>query len=376
MSARAEAAKRRARLASHRLTARADTIADAARWMLAVQAQEFWGGRWALALRTRGAERHRTPGLSAVDRAFDDGTLVRAWTQRGTIHIVPAEDVEWMLGLTADRQLAQAAGRHRQLGIDDEAVRAAENAVRIALRGGARLTRAELFAVFESAGESAAGQRGVHLLQSLVLRRVIALGPTIDRGPGLPRREQYVVLAEDWLPSAPAPADPLAEFFVRYAEGHGPASAEDFAWWSGLALGQARRARDAAQGDPRIVEIGDGEYSSAAPTAATRASGVIALPSFDEYYISYADRGLVASEAARSAIGPGVNGMVRPTLIAAGSAAGAAAGRAVGTWTHSLAVGRHSEHPVGALFDTSEEGGVDEEAVAVALADYRSFLDR
>ena len=76
------------RLRSHRLTALARSVVDAARRMLAVQAQEFRAGRWALAARTTGA-----PTLRGVDRLFNRGTLVRAWTQRGTLHVIPADDL-------------------------------------------------------------------------------------------------------------------------------------------------------------------------------------------------------------------------------------------------------------------------------------------
>src|SRR5690606_36837851 len=47
-------ALRAQRLRSHRLSAPAASVADAAAHLLATQAQEFWGGRWALALRSRG----------------------------------------------------------------------------------------------------------------------------------------------------------------------------------------------------------------------------------------------------------------------------------------------------------------------------------
>ncbi len=94
------------RLRSHRLTAPAVSPGAAASHMLAVQSQDFTAGRWALATRTRGE-----PGLRDVDRAFDRGEIVRAWTMRGTLHTVPARDLRWVLSITAARQRQQAAGR-------------------------------------------------------------------------------------------------------------------------------------------------------------------------------------------------------------------------------------------------------------------------
>ncbi|MGO2745459.1 DNA glycosylase AlkZ-like family protein, partial [Microbacterium sp.] len=135
------------RLRSHRLTAQAPSVADAARHMLAVQAQEFWAGRWALAARTTGA-----PTLRAVDRLFNRGVLVRAWTQRGTLHIIPAEDLAWVLSVTGERQVRMEAPRYRELGLGPGELATVERVLTGALRGGNALTRAELFALLDGAG--------------------------------------------------------------------------------------------------------------------------------------------------------------------------------------------------------------------------------
>ena len=42
----------------------------------------------------------------------------------------------------------------------------------------------------------------------------------VARGDGAPTRQQYLVLADEWITASTAPADPPAEFFVRYIEGH------------------------------------------------------------------------------------------------------------------------------------------------------------
>lgn len=348
------------RLTSHRLSAPARSIADAAAHMLAVQAQEFWGGRWALAVRTTG-----TVTLRDVDAAFDRGELVRSWTQRGTIHALPARDLGWMLSVTGARQRQQAAGVHRREGIDDAEAARAEVIARAALAGGGRLERAELFAALDAGGVSTAGQRGYHLLTVLAIRGVVCLGPVVPRASG-PTREQYVVLVDDWVTDAATPADPLAELFARYIDGHAPASARDFAWWSGLALGVARAAAEAA-GDRVRVVAADAEpvYASSAPRPrrSPHAPGVIALPPFEEYYISYTDRTAACDPAFLDVIGPAKNGIVRPVLLARG--------HIVGVWSHSLAVGRHTRHPVPELL---ARGTASEAEVTAALARYRDFV--
>lgn len=349
-------ALRSERLRSHRLTAPARSVADAARHMLAVQAQEFWAGRWALAARTTGS-----PTLDAVDRLFDRGVLVRAWTQRGTLHIVPAEDLAWVLSVTAERQLRMAAPRYRELGLGEAELATAEHAVVSALRGGNGLARAELFAVLLAAGIDPGGQRGAHAVQHLALRGMICQGPVVHRG-GAVSREQLFVLTDEHIGQAPVPADPAAEMFIRYIIGHGPATAEDYAWWAGLTLGHARAAAAASGGDARIREADAGCYvASLRPRRRVSAPSVLALGSFEEFYISYADRSPVAPPEALAAVGPGKNGMVRPILLDDGEV--------VGSWRQSTAVGRHTEAPTVELLRD-----VDEDRLACALARYSAFV--
>lgn len=308
------------RLRSHRLSAPTRTVTDAAHHMLAVQSQDFTAGRWALAARTRGAVR-----LRDVDRAFDRGDLVRAWTMRGTLHTVPARDLGWMLEVTAARQRQQAGSRHRQLGIDDDMVATAVRALTPQLRDGGR-TRAEVFEILEGVGIDPTGQRGIHLLFTLTIDGLICQGPVAAR-TGI-TRDQRFVLVEEHIREHTRPADPLAELCVRYIDGHGPAGVADFAWWSGLTLGQSREAVERAAG--RVDEVDAGLFVSLhRPRRATGAATVHALPAFDEYYISYADRTTVCAPEHLAIVGPGKNGMVRATIVDQG--------RVIGCWTHASA---------------------------------------
>ncbi|QAY58869.1 winged helix DNA-binding domain-containing protein [Microbacterium protaetiae] len=349
-------ALRSERLRSHRLDAPAATVQRAAGHMLAVQAQDFWGGRWALASRTRGE-----PRLSQVDAVFDDGSLVRSWTMRGTLHLIPAADLPWVLSVTGERQWRQAASLRRTLGLDDATVARAETLLRAGLRGGGRLTRTEALDMLTAGGIDPGAGRGLQLLFALSVRGVLVQGPVVTRTEGL-TRDQYLVLAEEWVRDAATPADPVGEMFVRYIIGHGPASAGDFAWWAGLPLTAARAA--AARAVERVREVEDGVFAaSAPPRREPHVPTVRVLPSYEEYVIAYADRSVAADDAALAVVTTGGNGMVRPVILAEGEVAG--------IWNHSRAVGRHNEMPVPELFDGYE---VDEDALAAALDRYSRFI--
>lgn len=350
------------RLRSHRLVTPAASLVDAARWMAATQAQDFWAGRFALALRTAD---HRGAAVTRqdVDAAFDRGELIRSWTMRGTLHIVDPADLPLFLAATGDRMRRAVAPRHRELGLDEQVRSTAERLLRGALAGGDALTRAEVFAVLDAGGIDPTGQRGYHLIGGLAVDGVLCWGPVVDR-PGAVTREQRLVLVEHWCPPAPAERPDAeaaaAELFARYVAGHGPVTAADFAWWLGVPLGAARRAQHAALHGParhrlRVIDVDgtemvvatpDAAMSTAPPTSAS-AGEVIALPPFDEYYLSYGDRSRVCAPEHQAAVGPGRNGMVRGVLVADG--------RVIGTW--------RAEGPTAELFP-----GVREADAAVARA--------
>ncbi|MCY4108508.1 MAG: winged helix DNA-binding domain-containing protein, partial [Chloroflexi bacterium] len=69
------------------------------------------------------ALRPRTSGFVAadIDRArLSDRSLVRTWCMRGTLHLLPTQDVSWLLALHGPVFAAAGRRRRRQLGLDGE----------------------------------------------------------------------------------------------------------------------------------------------------------------------------------------------------------------------------------------------------------------
>ena len=87
------------------------TPLEVARWFGAMQAQDVASGHWSLGVRCEGAAE------TDVLDAFERGDLVRTWPMRGTIHVVPATDVRWLLDLTGVRTLTTSVRRREQLGL-------------------------------------------------------------------------------------------------------------------------------------------------------------------------------------------------------------------------------------------------------------------
>jgi len=286
--------------------------ADVVKWMGAVQAQDYLGSLWGVGLRTTKATE------ADVERAIEERSIVRTWPMRGTLHFVAAEDARWMLRLLAPRIISRTAGRHRQLGLDAATFRKSRSRLEKALAGGRVLSRPELYRVLEGAGVVTTDQRGIHILIQLAMQGILCFGARSGRQPTF-------ALLDEWLPAAPVPDrdDALGELTVRYFTSHGPAAVHDFAWWSGLTLGDARRGLVVA--GKRLVDRG-GTWSAPFRSAPARGTVAHLLPAYDEYTVAYRDRSafLDPAHAVRTR-----NGIF--------SAAVTVDGRIVGTWTRRRA---------------------------------------
>jgi Winged helix DNA-binding domain len=311
----------RLRLASQGLTGPGrEDAAGAVRWMTAMQAQDLQSALWAVG--------QRVPGSRADDvrTALDRGEVVRSWPMRGTLHLLAPEDLKWILGITADRLIRGMAGRHRELEISAADVDAAAAAGLQLVSGGGAASRAELFHAFEAAGQSTAGQRGVHLLGILCQRGWLVQGP-------LAGNQQLVVAFADWIKVSRSldRAEGIAEWLLRYLRSHGPATERDFSWWAGIPLTEVRAALAEVKAQLVEIEFEGTRYWLSPETAALLddavpgARTVLALPGFDEFLLGYTDRSLVLQPRYADKIVPGGNGVFRKTVVAGG--------QVVGTWT-------------------------------------------
>ena len=293
-------------------------VTDTVRHLLAMQAQDFAQALWAVGVRTPGSR--RSDVLAALERA----EVVRSLPMRGTLHFVAAEDLGWMLSLTAERMLASAAGRLLALDLDPATLDRSAEIVAAALAGGGRLSRAEFMSLLESNGISTTGQRGYHIIFVLCQRRLICWGPPSGT-------QQALVLLDEWVtaPRVLERDEALREFALRYFAGHGPATVRDFAWWTKLTLTDARAAIALAAVELTELQNGDDSYwvansqADAAP-ASKRASAVHVLPGFDEYLLGYQDRSLPLAVEHSQRIVPGNNGIFLPLIVSKG--------RVIGTW--------------------------------------------
>ncbi|MFN8475856.1 MAG: winged helix DNA-binding domain-containing protein [Anaerolineae bacterium] len=290
------------------------TPAEVVDWFGAVQAQDYPGGKWAIGLRLPGATD------ADIERAIADRSIIRTWPMRGTLHFVAAEDIRWMLEALTPRVVAGASSRHRQLELDDATFARSREVIAAALQGGKRLSRPAMYQTLDAAGISTQGQRGIHILGRLAQEGLICFGPHEGKQPAF-------VLLDEWAPNAKRLERDvaLAELARRYFTSHGPATVQDFVWWSGLTAADARAGLDAVK-SALVEERVDGQSYWLRPDITggmPPAPLVHLLPAFDEYMVAYRDRGAaLRAVQARDIPTPGMI-ILGPIIVADGQFVGA-----------------------------------------------------
>ncbi|MDI6105510.1 winged helix DNA-binding domain-containing protein [Actinoplanes sp. NEAU-A12] len=293
-------------------------VPEIVEWFGAMQAQDLNSVLWSLGARLPGVT------LPEVVAATEERTVVRTWPMRGTVHLVPSADAHWMLDLTGVRALTGVAKRWEYLGLDEKTAHQAMDVLAAAITaGGGRLTRSACLAALTDGGISVEGQRGYHLLWYVSQRGVTAIAP--NEGS-----EQTFVLLDEWVTRRFTPAsrdEALTILAGRYFRSHGPTTVKDFAGWTGLPVGDARKGVAAAKlerVDVDGVEMwADPEVLDAGPV-----TGWWALPGFDEYMLGYKDRSMMATPEQVAKIIPGGNGVFQSTLVRDG--------RVMATWKRTL----------------------------------------
>ena len=299
-------------------TRRGTGVADTVRASGAIQAQDRLGEQLGVGVRSTSLT------VADVNHArLGDRSIVRNWLMRGTLHLVPSEDLRWMLDLLGAAMDAKALKRRADLGISEDDHGRVLTFLRKELAVKGPMTRAEIGDAFRTAGLPSDGQATPHLLRTASLLGLICFGPERDG-------ETTHILIDDWLPQTDPPSDPGAELARRYFAAYGPATPSDFRWWSGLPAAEARRCMQAASEDLIDVDV-DGQTMWMRRDGADRLHDLLdgprdmlrVLGPFDPYIVGYAKRDLDVPDHLLKRVNAG-GGMLRPCVLIDG--------RLVATW--------------------------------------------
>lgn len=255
---------------------------DLVRWFGAVQSQDFEAAKWAIALRMRSATN------DAIEDSFNGGAILRTHVLRPTWHFVTCDDIRWLLELTASRVNQRCGPNYRKLGLDETVFKRSRKVLENALRTGKHLPRSELCRRLNESGVPANDTiRLAHILLRAELDAVVCSGQRIGK--------QFTYALFDERVTATKKIDrdeALAQLTRCYFRSHGPATLQDFSWWSGLSVSDAKRGVEIIERNLEKASVGEKTYWNLRSSKAAPPSLNVAhlLPVYDEFFVAYKDR--------------------------------------------------------------------------------------
>ncbi|MFL5447465.1 MAG: winged helix DNA-binding domain-containing protein [Gemmatimonadales bacterium] len=315
-------------------------------WFGAVQAQEYGPAKWGLALRSATGA---TDAL--IERAIEQGRILRTHILRPTWHFVAREDIRWLLELTAPHVQRRMATYDRQLGLDSSTMTRATGIIERALGDRGPRTRRELGAELARTALPSGTRELAHMMMHAELEGLVCNGPR--RG----KQFTYALLAERATSASQWEREQaLAELTRRYFRSHGPATLRDFVWWSGLKTSEARRGLEIIRAHSREVDgLTYWTLKRSPERISRRRAGVHLLPIYDEYLVAYRDHRAVPRPAYM------LGGFQHALLVG---------GQVAGTW-------RTIQGPKGLVVDVRPLrplAPAERRELAQAVTHYRRFL--
>ena len=252
-------------------------------WMGAMQAQNYSMVKWAVGMRLKSAT------IQTVEKALCEGEILRTHVMRPTWHLVAAEDIRWMLKLSAERVIAanESYAKGHNLDISEELYAKSYRLLEKILSGKKSLTRQEIAEHFSRSGIAADNHRMTRFMARAEQVGIVCSGE--DKGS----KCTYALLEERVPPMPELTKDEsLARLARSYFRSHAPAVLQDFVWWSGLPVTEARQAIYLIDSELTAEEWnGQTWYIHEDCRTRGKVSGSLhLLPSYDEYLLGYKDR--------------------------------------------------------------------------------------
>ena len=280
-------------------------------WMGAMQAQDYAMAKWAIGLRLPNSTNQE------IEAAINNAEIIRTHLLRPTWHFVSSDDIFWMLELTAPQIKATMKSRRNQLGLSETIYAKSNTIIENALRGGKHLIREDLLAELGKAKIALDENRASHLLVQAELDGIVCSG-SIKGG------KQTYALLDERIPRTKTfiKDEALAKLAKKYFTSHGPATLQDFTWWSGLSVSDARKAIENVKSDfiPERINSQIYWFPSEYSTPKGDEGLIFPLPAFDEFIIGYTDRRATLGEDLNKIVIS--NGVFRPVIVVSGHVTG------------------------------------------------------
>lgn len=277
----------------------------------------------------------------AVQRAlWEDRTLVKTWAMRGTLHLLPTDDLPlWHAALSTSRRYRKP-GLWRRFGLTLDELDRLTEAIGDALDG-CVMTREELAQkVRRLTGSAKFGAKLAFGSWGTILKPAAMTG-RLCFGPSVGQHVRFT-RPGSWVGAAPAPQmdtqAATATVTHRFLAAYGPATYHDLArWWGGGGIITARQWIAALGEEVSPVEVGGAQAWMLAADA-HEARGLPSqrsarlIPAFDQYVIGASRHAehLLPGDLRSRVYRP--QGWISPVLLVNGLMQG--------VWRHEIKSGR------------------------------------
>jgi hypothetical protein len=301
------------RLISQQIAAaKSDTAKEIVNWMGAMQAQDYAMSKWALGV--------RLPNTTdqIVENAIDNAEIIRTHLLRPTWHLVSSDDIYCFLELTSPRLKNTSKSRLKELELTEDILRKCYAIIEKELPNENHLTREELASLFGKAKIPTNDNRLSHIMFFAEMEGIVCSGAT--KGT----KQTYALLSERVQKNCTLlKEESLAKLARKYFSSHCPASLQDFTWWSGLSVSDAKHALEMVKSEFISESVGLETYwlTNSFSIPKNETPTVHLLPAFDEFLISYKDRtaSLLTENNKRTVSN---NGIFYPIIVINGQVSG------------------------------------------------------
>lgn len=256
-----------------------NSVRSLVQWMGAIQAQDYNMAKYAIGVRLKNSTD------TGIEEAINNGEIIRIHVLRPTWHFVAGEDARWMMELTAKNLHKALASNNKKLELDEKTFSKANRIIERSLRGGKHLTRKEIMEALEKKGIKTNELRASHLMFRAETDLVVC--------NGIKKEKQFTyALLNERVPSSKSltKEEALAELALRYFTSHGPATIQDFTWWSGLSVTDSKNGLELIKSKLVFEKYKDDLYWFSTEQTFSKNNKMIFLPAYDEFLISYKSR--------------------------------------------------------------------------------------
>lgn len=254
---------------------------DIVSYLGAMQAQDYDMCKFAIALRSTNMND------SVVEEAINNGRIIRSHILRPTWHLVSNQDYAWMLALSAPQLSRVSKSYNKEVELDETNLNKIMRIILKLLANGDHLTRDEIMIELNKKHINTESYRSAHIMFHAELNGLVVNGKRKGK-------QLTYALFEDRITnkSTISRDEALAKLASRYFTSHSPATLHDFSWWSGLNLGDCRKAISILGKKLNSFELNNLTYyfTQSDLKLEKLTNAIHILPAFDELLVSYSNR--------------------------------------------------------------------------------------